>query len=72
MPDADGLGRDLESAGDLSLADTGGEQLGGAQPAGLWAVTFLLCRGAARDSWHAPILARPAAELQLNPTPKSL
>ena len=30
VPDADRLGRDLELAGDLGLADTGGEQLGGA------------------------------------------
>jgi hypothetical protein len=29
MPDADGLGRDLELAGDFSLADAGGEQLRG-------------------------------------------
>jgi hypothetical protein len=27
MPDADGLGEDAELAGDLGLADTGGEQL---------------------------------------------
>src|SRR3712207_5390440 len=35
----------------------------------------LLCRRAARDSWHPRILIRPAAELQLgltlNPTPNS-
>jgi hypothetical protein len=54
MPDAHGLGRDLELAGDLGLGDAGGEQLGRAQPAGLQAVTFSLCRRAARDSWHAP------------------
>jgi hypothetical protein len=35
MPDADGLGRDAELAGDLSLIDIGGEQLGRPQPAGL-------------------------------------
>ena len=34
--------------------DAGGEQLGRAQPAGLEAVAFSLCRRAARDSWHAP------------------
>jgi hypothetical protein len=54
MPDAHGLGRDLELAGDLGLGDAGGEQLGRAQPAGLQAVTFSLCRSAARDSWHVP------------------
>jgi hypothetical protein len=51
MPDTHGLGRDLELAGDLGLADAGGEQLGGAQPASLQAIT--LCRRAARDGWHA-------------------
>jgi hypothetical protein len=35
VPDAYGLGRDLELAGNLGLAHTGHEQLGGAQPAGL-------------------------------------
>jgi hypothetical protein len=52
MPDAHGLSRDLDLAGDLGLVDAAGEQLGRAQPASLQAVTFLLCRGAARDSWH--------------------
>jgi hypothetical protein len=71
-PDADRLGRDLELAGNLGLADTGGEQRSGVQPAGLQAITFSLCRRAARDSWHPRILARRAAHLQLNPTPKPL
>ena len=43
---------DLELAGDLGLAHAGGEQLGGAQPAGLEPIAFLLCRRAARDGWH--------------------
>jgi hypothetical protein len=54
VPDAHGLGRDLELAGDLGLVDAGGEQLGRPQPAGLEPVTFLLGRRAARDGWHAP------------------
>jgi hypothetical protein len=37
-----------ELAGDLSLADAGGEQLGGPQPTGLEPLAFLLSRGAAR------------------------
>jgi hypothetical protein len=36
------------------LTDAGREQLGRAQPAGLQAVTFSLCRRAARDRCHAP------------------
>ena len=44
MPDAHRLGGDAELAGDLDLADAGGEQLGGAQPTGLEPVTFSLCR----------------------------
>jgi hypothetical protein len=64
MPDADGLSRDLEPAGDLGLVDTDGEQLGRAQPPGLEPVAFSLCRKAARDSWHPRILTRPAASLQ--------
>ena len=69
MPDADGLSRDLELAGDLSLGDTGGEQLSGAQPTGLEPVAFLLCRRAARDSWLGRILACPAEEFQPDPRP---
>ena len=77
VPDADRLGRDLELAGDLGLADAGGEQLGRAEPAGLQAVTFSLCRGAARDSWHAPdprlVGSRaPTPPSALNATPKAL
>ena len=64
VPDAHGLGRDLELAGDLGFVDAGGEQLGRAQPAGLEPVTFCLCRGAARDSWHAPDPHPAGAELQ--------
>lgn len=64
VPDTDSLGRDLELAGDLGLADADSEQLGRAQPASLEPVTFSLCR-TARDSWHPMILTRPAAELQL-------
>ena len=42
MPDADGLGGDTELAGDLGLANTDGEQLGGTQPAGLEPLAFLV------------------------------
>jgi len=56
MPDADGLGRDLELAGDLGLTHADGEQLGRAQPAGLEPLAFSLCRRAARDGWHPRIL----------------
>ena len=76
MPDAHGLGGDAELAGDLGLlADASGEQLGGARPASLEPVAFLLCRGAARDGWHGADPHPPAAQLQphrlLNPTPKT-
>jgi hypothetical protein len=57
VPDAHGLWGDAELAGDLGLVDTGGEQLGRAEPTGLESVTFSLCRRAARGSWHARILA---------------
>jgi hypothetical protein len=76
MPDADGLGGDVKLAGDLGLVDTGGEQLSGAQPAGLKPVTFSLCARRRGAVGMAPILTHPAAQLQLtmllNPTPKSL
>jgi hypothetical protein len=65
MPAAHGLAGDAELAGDLGLAHAEGEQLGSAQPAGLEPVVFSLCRGAARDGRHAPILTRRAAPLQL-------
>ena len=47
------LAGDTESAGNLGLADTGGEQLGGAQPTLLKPLALLVCRGAAGDGWHA-------------------
>jgi hypothetical protein len=46
VPDADGLGGDAELAGDLSLADTSGEQLGRAEPVSLEPVACSLCRRA--------------------------
>jgi DnaK suppressor protein len=49
-------GGDTELAGDLSLADADGEQLGRAQPAGLEPVAFLSCRRAAGNGWHGRIL----------------
>jgi hypothetical protein len=52
VPDADSLGRNLELAGDLGLADASGEQLGRLQPAGLELLTVSLGRRAARDGWH--------------------
>jgi hypothetical protein len=70
MPDADGLSRDLKLAGNLDLADAGGEQLGRAEPAGLEPVAFSLRRRAARDCEHPRILARPAASLQLGRHPQ--
>jgi hypothetical protein len=68
MPNTDRLGRDLELAGDLGLVDAGGEQLGGAQPASLQAVTSSLCRRAARDSWHG---ADPHPPASRTPTPSN-
>jgi hypothetical protein len=77
MPDTNGLGGNTELTGDFGLADAGGEQLGRLEPAGLKPLAFSLCRGAARDSWHAGILPGQAARRQLsptalNPTPKAL
>jgi hypothetical protein len=65
VPDADGLGGDAKLAGDFGLVDADGEQLSGAQPAGLASFTFLLCRGAAGDGWHGP--SCPAGPVQLHP-----
>jgi hypothetical protein len=39
-------------AGDAELAGAGSEQLGGAQPAGLQPLAFLLCHRAARNGWR--------------------
>ena len=58
------LAGDAELAGDLGLADAGGEQLGGAQPTRLEAFAFLLCRRAASDGWHGPILTGRAQQHQ--------
>ena len=69
VPDTHRLGGDAELAGDLGLMDSGGEQLGRAQPTDLESVTFLLCRRAARDSWLGRILACPAEEFQPDPRP---
>jgi hypothetical protein len=44
----------LNRVGDLGLVNAGGEQLGGAEPAGLESVAFSLWRRAARQSWHGP------------------
>jgi hypothetical protein len=78
MPDAHGLGRDLELAGDLGLAHAGGEQFSGAQPADLQAITFSLCRRAARNGWHGADPHPPGSQAptwsphSLNQTPKAL
>ncbi len=64
MPDAHGLGGDTELTSDLGLADTGGEQLGRSQPAGLELLALLLCRRVAGHGWHTRILTRQAAQLQ--------
>jgi hypothetical protein len=71
MPEADGLAGDPELAGDLGLADTDGEQLGGAQPASLEPIAFLLYRRAARDSWHVRILTRRSTRLNSTLTPST-
>jgi hypothetical protein len=70
-------GRDPELAGDLSLTDAGGEQLGCTQPTGLEPVAFSLCRRAARNGWHGPnphppSKPTPNSPMLLNPTPKAL
>jgi hypothetical protein len=46
LPEMDALAGDTELASHFGLADAGGEQLGGAQPAGLEALASLLCRRA--------------------------
>jgi len=78
MPDTHRLGRDLELAGDLGLADASGEQLGRTEPTSLEPVTFLLCRRAARDGWpgadpHPSSSPAPTpTPAPLNPTPKTV
>ena len=77
MPVADALAGDPQLAGDLGLAEAGGEQLSSAQPASLAAFTLLLCRSTAGSGWHALILPRPSHQLQLDrhavrSTPKTL
>ena len=77
MPNAHGLGGDAELAGNLGLAHAGGEQFGRAEPAALEPVTLLLCRSAARNSWHPRILTRltgaaPTDLASLTPTSKAL
>ncbi len=54
MPLADALAGDTELAGDLSLTQADGEQLGSAKPANLEAVTYLLRNRTARNGWHGP------------------
>ena len=53
IPEVDALAGDAELAGDLGLADAGGEQLGGTQPTGLASFAFSLCRRTASNGWHA-------------------
>jgi hypothetical protein len=65
IPQMHALARDAELAGDLSLPDAGGEQLAGPQPTGLEPLAFLLCRGAASDGWHGPILTGRTPQHQL-------
>jgi hypothetical protein len=67
MPDTHGLGRDAEPAGNLSLADAEGEQLGGCAPPSLEPFTFVLGRGAAGKGWHGPILPGRVVQLQFQP-----
>jgi hypothetical protein len=54
-----------ELAGDLGLAGAGGEQLGCAQPASLKPLTSLLCRRAASDRGHGPMLVQQDRAAQL-------
>jgi hypothetical protein len=65
IPQMHALAGNAELTGDLGLADTGGEQLPSTQPACLEAFAFMLCRRAAGDSWHSPILTRTARQQQL-------
>jgi hypothetical protein len=70
----DALAGDAELAGDLGLADAGGEQFGGAQPTGLEPFAFLSCRGAAGDGWHGPILTEGLGSTNsdpVRPTPRT-
>jgi hypothetical protein len=73
VPDAHRLGGDAELAGNLGLADASGEQLSGSEPTGLESVTLSLCRSAARDSRHVPILAcrQPRSNSTLALTPST-
>jgi len=69
----DALAGDAELAGDLGLADAGGEQLGDAQPTLLEPMALLLCRRAAGDGWHTadPHRQASAASTQpVRPTPR--
>jgi hypothetical protein len=52
IPEVDALAGDAELAGDLGLADAGGEQLGGTQPTGLEAFALSLCGRTASNGWH--------------------
>jgi hypothetical protein len=76
MPIAGALAGDTELTGDLGLAEAGSEQLGGAQPTGLEALPFCLCRWTAGSGWHPPILLRGASSSNSTPpvrsTPKIL
>jgi hypothetical protein len=56
MPVADPLAGDAELVGGLGLADASGEQLSGAQPAGLESFACLLGRSLAGSGSHALIL----------------
>jgi len=66
MPQVHALAGNAEPAGDLSLADADCKQLSGAQPAGLEPVAFVLCREAASDGWHDPILIQHNRAAQLD------
>ena len=48
VPEMNTLAGDTESAGNLGLADTGGEQLGGAQPTILKPLALLVAAGGGR------------------------
>jgi hypothetical protein len=64
MPVADPLAGDAELVGGLGLADASGEQLSGAQPAGLESFACLLGRSLAGSGSHALILPQRMTDLR--------
>ena len=74
---AGGLAGDAELAGDLGRVDASGEQLGGAQPAGLQSLALAVGLGAAGRGRYRVLPVAAAVEVRLrtyhvNPIPKTL